>query len=330
MHLWTSPKTTLENSGTMSPLTKQLMLSLRFDSADEDLSSVITPNKLPTPGSRRTPRCINREIFKDNRNDGEKTQLRRFSTFESRRSFFSCKRTLDILESSPEQTNKRNKLTDNQSFSSLPKKEHDGLTSITQAMEAVLQNDGITGDGQKKLGLPIIPGNHNDLNIISPETLADLIGGTYSESIGSYRIIDCRYPYEFDGGHIQGAENIYTEEGILELLYSRNKDQDNTKRHILIFHCEFSSERGPKKCRFLRNRDRDLNKENYPLLNFPEIYLLHQGYKEFYATNKTLCQPQSYKPMLDKDHTNDLKFFRKKSKSMTAGAKKFARNSLRF
>lgn len=77
------------------------------------------------------------------------------------------------------------------------------MTSITQAMEAVLQNDGITGDGQKKLGLPIIPGNHNDLNIISPETLAGLIGGKYSESIGSYRIIDCRYPYEFDGGHIQ-------------------------------------------------------------------------------------------------------------------------------
>lgn len=46
----------------LSQLTKQLMLSLRFDSADEDLSSVITPNKLPTPGSRRTPRRINREV----------------------------------------------------------------------------------------------------------------------------------------------------------------------------------------------------------------------------------------------------------------------------
>lgn len=94
------------------------------------------------------------------------------------------------------------------------------MTSITQAMEAVLQNDGITGDGQKKLGLPIIPGNHNDLNIISPETLADLIGGKYSESIGSYRIIDCRYPYEFDGGHIQVTRHgpLHVKEN-LEIIY---------------------------------------------------------------------------------------------------------------
>lgn len=45
----------------------------------------------------------------------------------------------------------------------------------------------------------------------------------------------------------QGAENIYTEEGILELLHARNMEQEDGGRHILVFHCEFSSERGPKK-----------------------------------------------------------------------------------
>lgn len=47
--------------------------------------------------------------------------------------------------------------------------------------------------------------------------------------------------------------------------------------------------------------------------------------------HQTLCQPQNYKPMLDKQHTDDLKFFRQKSKSWTAGEKKkFARHSLRY
>ena len=32
--------------------------------------------------------------------------------------------------------------------------------------------------------------------------------------------------------------------------------------------------------------DRDLNKDNYPHLNFPEIYVMHNGYKEFYETHK--------------------------------------------
>lgn len=76
-------------------------------------------------------------------------------------------------------------------------------------MEAVLQNDGITGDGRASLGLPTIPGKHRDLNSISHDTLTDLMNGKYSDTIDSYRIIDCRYPYEFEGGHIQVRSTIF-------------------------------------------------------------------------------------------------------------------------
>jgi len=31
----------------------------------------------------------------------------------------------------------------------------------------------------------------------------DILTGKYDDVINSYRIIDCRYPYEFDGGHIK-------------------------------------------------------------------------------------------------------------------------------
>ena len=40
--------------------------------------------------------------------------------------------------------------------------------------------------------------------------------------------------------------------------------------------------------RFLRNEDRQLNKDSYPKLNYPEVYLLHGGYKDFYSFKKVM------------------------------------------
>jgi M-phase inducer phosphatase len=70
----------------------------------------------------------------------------------------------------------------------------------------------------------------------------------------------CSYPYEYDGGHIKGAKNIYTKDQInKEFVDIKQPKQEaetgeaesgsetslDGKRSILIFHCEFSSERGP-------------------------------------------------------------------------------------
>ena len=71
--------------------------------------------------------------------------------------------------------------------------------------------------------------------------------------------------------------------------------------------------------RFLRSQDRELNKDCYPKLNFPEVYLLDGGYKPFFATQEAHCEPRSYTPMLHEDHAADLRHFRVKSKSWTAG-----------
>ncbi|XP_069103854.1 cdc25-like protein phosphatase twine [Argopecten irradians] len=108
---------------------------------------------------------------------------------------------------------------------------------------------------------------------------------------------------------------------VQQLLYnSRNYDVTG-RRNILIFHCEFSSERGPKMMRFLRTQDRAQNEANYPALTYPEVYLLEGGYKAFYHTEKTLCQPMDYKPMLHQGHSDELRHFRARSKSWTAGEK---------
>ena len=47
---------------------------------------------------------------------------------------------------------------------------------------------------------------------------------------------------------------------------------DSTEqRDILVFHCEFSSKRGPDYCTKLRTKDRNVNKDVYPGLHYPEV-----------------------------------------------------------
>jgi len=159
-------------------------------------------------------------------------------------------------------------------------------------------------------------GKHQDLKYISPETVSRVIDGEFSSEIDEFHILDCRYPYEFDGGHIQGAKNLYLQEDIIsEYLKTPLKVKDPSKRLVFIFHCEFSSERGPKLYRFLRRLDREANKECYPNLHYPEIYLLEGGYKCFFEQYSSLCEPQTYLQMLDKNHGEDLRKFRAKCKS---------------
>jgi M-phase inducer phosphatase 2 len=104
----------------------------------------------------------------------------------------------------------------------------------------------LIGDFTRPHCLPLIEGKHNDLKSISADTMQRLLDGEFNERVSSYKIIDCRYPYEYQGGHIAGAVNLYTQEQILEeLMKNPSENADGDKRDILVFHCEFSSKRGP-------------------------------------------------------------------------------------
>uniref|UniRef100_A0A1Q3F216 protein-tyrosine-phosphatase n=1 Tax=Culex tarsalis TaxID=7177 RepID=A0A1Q3F216_CULTA len=192
---------------------------------------------------------------------------------------------------------------------------------IMNALSRSSTEPDLIGDFSKSYTLPLMEGRHRDLKSISPDTMAALLRSSFDERVASFKIIDCRYPYEFEGGHIRGALNLYTQEQILEELI-RSKTEpptvesgDLAKRNIIVFHCEFSSERGPKLSRFLRNHDRILNSDSYPALHYPEIYLLHGGYKDFFAAHPDLCDPIAYRPMLDPDFGDAYRHFRAKSKS---------------
>ena len=176
------------------------------------------------------------------------------------------------------------------------------------------END-LVGDYSRSHRLPTVNGQQPDLHYVTPTTVLDLIIGKISLGTNAdYIIIDCRYPYEYDGGHIPGAVNLHTSEMLTKFTQEHHK-LSAKKDIVLIFHCEFSSERGPKRLRFLRNLDRQINAENYPKLNFPEIYIMKGGYCDFYEQYREVCVPRSYIPMLHEDHRKDLGRFRYKSKS---------------
>lgn len=182
-----------------------------------------------------------------------------------------------------------------------------------------MDDKSLIGDKSKKYILPTCDSKHADLKGINPDTLVDLLKGRYTDEVVEYHIIDCRYPYEFEGGHIKGGVNIHDKQGIIDYFLKSIREVEEGKRMVIIFHCEFSSKRGPALSRFLRNKDRDIHQYEYPKLYYPELYLLEGGYKEFYEQKKDYCEPQGYREMIDVDYNQELRLFSKRSKSWSEG-----------
>ncbi|XP_029419977.1 M-phase inducer phosphatase 3 isoform X5 [Nannospalax galili] len=198
---------------------------------------------------------------------------------------------------------------------------------------SVLDNRNLVENEMKYLGSPIttVPKLVKNLKLEDQEEISDelmefsledqegtkvaaLLSGKYQGLIEKFYIIDCRYPYEYLGGHIQGALNLYCQKELYDFFLKKPVvPLDFQKRIIIIFHCEFSSERGPRMYRFLREEDRALNK--YPALHYPELYILKGGYRDFFPEYMKLCEPQSYCPMHHQDHQAELLRCRNQSKA---------------
>jgi M-phase inducer tyrosine phosphatase len=135
---------------------------------------------------------------------------------------------------------------------------------------------------------------------ITRETMIDVLDGKYSDKFDQKMIIDCRFEYEYEGGHIDGAIN-YNDK---ELLASQLIDNPMEGRTLLIFHCEYSAHRAPIMARHIRARDRNENAAHYPKLYYPEIYILDGGYSAFFAEYRERCSPQAYVEMNAAEHVN--------------------------
>ncbi|XP_014482057.1 PREDICTED: M-phase inducer phosphatase-like isoform X2 [Dinoponera quadriceps] len=243
---------------------------------------------------------------------GSDVRLKKFRASKS----FCLKATSEATTMTPTTTRR------SQKSAPLQRSMSETEASIKSAVLRSVTDSDLTGDFSKPCILPLAAGYHQDLKCITPTTLAALLRGEFNDRVGSCRIVDCRYPYEYDGGHIEGAMNLYSKDLIERHLFDPPNtvappkiQPDTDKRDILVFHCEFSCERGPNLSRLLRSLDRQRNKEHYPALHYPEVYLLHGGYERFYKEQKEFCTPQDYRPMKHPDHEEDLRQFRSKSKS---------------
>ncbi|AMD20863.1 HDR121Cp [Eremothecium sinecaudum] len=161
----------------------------------------------------------------------------------------------------------------------------------------------------------------DNLPRITVNVLVDIINGHYEQYYPKIYIVDCRFEYEFLGGHIKDALNI-SSRGDLENEFIHKKEDKCTseagKPPLLVFHCEFSSYRGPIMASHLRNCDRMLNHDNYPLLHYPDILVLEGGFKTFFDMFPERCNGHYVGMKSHKSHEVELAKFRQDSKSIVA------------
>lgn len=146
---------------------------------------------------------------------------------------------------------------------------------------------------------------------ISGKTLTELLRClTLEQFMRHYILIDCRYPFEYKGGHIQGACNLFDPAKIEDFFFPENYEQ---RRVVMakkpIFYCEFSQKRGPFIAHELRALDRLKNAAKYPTVDYPEMYLLENGYSKFYLQYSSavpeLFEPLGYVKMKDSRHRQE-------------------------
>eukprot|EP01029_Cantina_marsupialis_P024378 TRINITY_DN62659_c0_g1_i1.p1 TRINITY_DN62659_c0_g1~~TRINITY_DN62659_c0_g1_i1.p1 ORF type:complete len:403 (-),score=111.41 TRINITY_DN62659_c0_g1_i1:248-1456(-) len=151
---------------------------------------------------------------------------------------------------------------------------------------------------------------HPDLKCIDGDTLEKLMDGGF-EGVKSYIIIDCRYEFEYQAGHIRGARNATDPVGLQEILFDDPPSIAEGKHIVVLFHCEYSQKRAPKLMRELRAMDRLTNQ--YPNLCYPEAYLIKDGYRSIFQTHQQLCHG-SYRSMFDDDFHRECSSSRSLSK----------------
>jgi len=155
-------------------------------------------------------------------------------------------------------------------------------------------------DNKPKLPHFIPTDEPDGLPRITKETFIDILDGVHAGMTEEVTIIDCRFEYEYQGGHIEGALNYNDKEKLASQLFEDAAAAGKT----LILHCEYSNHRAPIMAKFIRQRDRAVNQEHYPKLTYPEIYILDGGYSSFFESYRIKCFPQSYVEMSSKEHEN--------------------------
>ncbi|KAL8699440.1 MAG: hypothetical protein Q9201_006005 [Fulgogasparrea decipioides] len=117
-------------------------------------------------------------------------------------------------------------------------KEQQSEISPAGGLDAIMDT---VDNPQMQLKLPHFVANEESVPRITKETMIEVLDGKHQASYDQSLIVDCRFEYEYEGGHIDGAINVNSK----EVLASKLFDPASTSRTLLIFHCEYSAHRAP-------------------------------------------------------------------------------------
>jgi hypothetical protein len=135
------------------------------------------------------------------------------------------------------------------------------------------------------------PAHATPFPVLDSMQMRDLIANHAVYGFRTLLIVDARFEYEHDGGHIKRSQNIRSI-AQMKTVYDEFRDCDA----CVVFHCEFSQNRGPTLMQRFREHDRRKNIDRFPALDYPVVYLLQGGYCRFFADCPDLCDG-GYVPM---------------------------------
>ena len=92
-----------------------------------------------------------------------------------------------------------------------------------------------------KLVLPHFLAPEESIPRITKEVVVDVLDGKYDTHFDHKIIVDCRFEFEYEGGHIDGAINAIDKEALAQKLF----EGPVGPRRLVILHCELSAHRAP-------------------------------------------------------------------------------------
>eukprot|EP00923_Selenidium_pygospionis_P008310 GHVN01014066.1.p1 GENE.GHVN01014066.1~~GHVN01014066.1.p1 ORF type:complete len:235 (+),score=15.97 GHVN01014066.1:32-736(+) len=171
------------------------------------------------------------------------------------------------------------------------------------------QNEMFTSEPlSSELELPAQKALHDAIRRITPDTLQKVLCGEIKTK-KQVTIIDCRYRFEYDGGHISTALSISSVSQAENMLF-----EEDVQERVIVVHCEHSCERAPRMALALRSRDRGENASVYPRLFYKDLYVLEGGYNAFFRRHSELCTPCGYVSMHADGYKEYLRHERRRKK----------------
>ena len=126
---------------------------------------------------------------------------------------------------------------------------------------------------------------YDDYPRISPLQLAELMRNPSGFGYQELLILDSRYIYEFQNGHIQNSVFVDMDDDMFMHKVFEHKES----KVAIVIYSEFSKYRGLVTYSMIRNADRDANTLRYPNVFFTEMYILEGGYEKFYKEFGCFC-----------------------------------------